>query len=106
MHGNHLAETRETSMKNRKRNDDPLHDGSPGSYFARFVICFILGVIMELILLFTVHWFVFEEFIEVAYRWWPVWPVIPLAMGVAGIFKFDWIVAVYDYFHKDYGAGR
>ncbi len=63
----------------------------------------MLGVFLEVILLFTLEWFIFDEAIWAAFRWWAVWPVIPLAMGVLGVFKFDWIVAVYDYFHKDFG---
>jgi hypothetical protein len=93
-------------MTTHRNHEDPLHDGSPGSYFARFVICFMLGMFLEVILLFALEWFIFDEVMETAFSWWAVWPVVPLAMGVVGIFKFDWIVAIYDYFHKDYAGGR
>ncbi len=76
-------------MKTRRSHEDPLHDGSLGSYFARFVVCFVLGIFLEAILLFGVHWFLFDEVFETVLPWWPLWPVIPLLMGVVGIFKFD-----------------
>ncbi len=60
---------------------------------------------LELILMFTVEWIIFDEFMELAFRWWSVWPILPVAMGVVGIFKFDWIVAIYDRFHKGHGGG-
>ncbi|MFH1730126.1 MAG: hypothetical protein ABIF82_00565 [Planctomycetota bacterium] len=37
---------------------------------------------------------------------WPLWVAIPPVMGVAGIFFFDKVVAVYDRYHKDYTDGR
>ena len=84
-------------MSYRQSEPDPLSDGSTGSYVARFFICFILGIFADLLILAGMALFT----PRLALYLWPLWLLLPVLFGVAGVFAFDTVVELYDRLHDD-----
>ncbi len=76
---------------------DPLHDGSTGSYVARFFICFMLGIFADLLILPGMALFAPRLLFDL----WLLWLLLPVLFGVAGVFAFDIVVDLYDRLHND-----
>ncbi|MHC5058377.1 MAG: hypothetical protein ACYTKD_27280 [Planctomycetota bacterium] len=90
-------------MGPRRKKSDPLHDGSAGSYVARFVICFLLGIFADLLILAGMVFILRSDLVI-----WMLYVVlaVPVVFGVAGVFAFDAVVGIYDKMHDDYMSDR
>ncbi len=84
--------------KGIRMSTNPLNDGSIASYVMRFLIAFMLGVFLILILLASTYCFGIELFALC----WPIFLVIPLSTGILGIFKFNAFVQFYERIHRSY----
>jgi len=80
------------------KKKDPLHDGSILSYAMRFVICFILGLFIDVLILGSCRYFNMRGLFDL----WYIWASLPFATGLLGVFKFDVIVKIYDEINSKY----
>lgn len=73
-----------------KKTDKLFNDGSISSCILRFVFCFALGLMVDVIIFFTL------ETPEAPWIFWSVYAGIPVVMGILGVFAFNKIVGIYD----------
>ena len=83
-------------MPQSEPRPDPFHDGSVGSYVARFFICMVLGVFTDLLVFAGSVFYIRTSRALWLLEFWYVWLAVPVVFGVVGIFAFDWIVGIYD----------